>query len=638
MKDGWMKKYNIQADIGLIILVFFVVLFLISSFFVGVPVSLHNRIDNGALVIGSDINQLDGVIQLDGEWNFYTHELTDYNQEAEQEPILVRVPGTWNNPLDYKTMESKFGYGTYRLDVNLSHAEDQILALYVSCIPCAYKIYIDDKLIGQNGIIGDSLDTETADIRPKVLYFTAPADEFVITMQVSNYHFAKGGFWTNMYLGSLSNIQKFDQVKKTKDVFLMGIIFTVGVIYLFLFLTKYKLKQQLYFSMLCFLAILLIDFDDNMLIYRSFTGMRFETMVRLWYFPSSLIPFLLVLYVVELFECYQFKATISVLAFLTAVNIIDDLFVPTWISTGLSHISNIISALSLAFALFVVFVSMKNHRKKAVLYLVSFSIIFISFIYDYMLYYTNVYNLNVGATMVYAIAIIVMMQAYILAINFDEIHKQREQAIVRAAQSELAFLQAQIKPHFLYNALSAIENVCYKDSKRAGELITDLTFYLQNSFEFGNLDRFVTLEKELQFINNYIHIQKERFGDRMDYEEQIDIPLSTWIPILVLEPLVENAVQHGIAKAVAGGKVQLTANFVPEGIRYQIEDNGVGMDPQLTVHLFDEDAERRGVGLKNIQKRLHSLYGESISLNIESQINEGTKVWFILPLDEGGNP
>ena len=167
-------------------------------------------------------------------------------------------------------------------------------------------------------------------------------------------------------------------------------------------------------------------------------------------------------------------------------------------------------------------------------------------------------------------------------------------------------------------------------------MITDLTFYLQNSFEFGNLERFTTLLRELQFINNYMHIQKERFGDRINYEEQVDVPLSTRIPILALEPLVENAVQHGISKAKEGGTVRLSARKIAEGIRYQVEDNGVGMDELLMVHLFDENAERKGVGLKNIQMRLQSLYGDHIKLHVESEINVGTTVWFVLPPNEGG--
>ncbi|MEX1308541.1 MAG: histidine kinase [Eubacteriales bacterium] len=633
-----MKKSMDKVNKALIIVVLILVLFLIGNMFINLPIIAWNKVDEGSLTIDNDIKQANGIIALDGEWEFYKDELLSYNQKTEKRPILVTVPGAWNNQIKYSNMESKFGYGTYRLDVKLTHTDNKMMGLYVQCIPCAYKVFINEELVGQNGIIGDSLETEKADIRPNVLFFTAPSDEFVITMQVSNYHFAKGGFWTSMYLGSLNNIQEFNQVKTIKDMFLIGVIFAVGVIYLFLYLSKYKLKQQLYFSLLCLLAILLIDFDDNMLIYKSLSNMSFETMVRFWYIPSSLIPFLVVLYVVNLFKSLKYKEIINILALLTAINIIVDLLAPAWMSTGLSHISNIISAGSLMFALFVVFVSIKDYKKTAILYLVSFSIILISFIYDYMFYYTNVYNLNIGATITYAIVITVMLQAYILAVDFEDIFKQREQAIKQAAQSELAFLQAQIKPHFLYNALSAIEDVCYKDSKRAGELITDLTLYLQNSFEFGNLERFVTLKKELQFINNYIHIQKERFGDRMNYEEHIDIPLSTRIPILVLEPLVENAVHHGISKKVGDGTVRLTAQYIQDGIRYQIEDNGVGMDEKFMVHLFDENAERKGVGLKNIQKRLRSLYRDSISLNIESETNVGTRVWFVLPMKEGENP
>ena len=196
-----MKKPMDKVDMGFIILTLFITLFLVGNMFINVPVSYRNSDDGAALSIDSDVNQINGIIALDGEWKFYGGELLTFDQESEQKPILVEVPRTWDHSANYTNMKSKFGYGTYQLQVTAIDANNKIMGLSVNCIPCAYKIFINEKLIGQNGIIGDSMGTEKADIRPNLLYFAVPSDEFVITMQVSNYHFAKGGFWTSMYLG-----------------------------------------------------------------------------------------------------------------------------------------------------------------------------------------------------------------------------------------------------------------------------------------------------------------------------------------------------------------------------------------------------------------------------------------------------
>jgi sensor histidine kinase YesM len=196
----------------------------------------------------------------------------------------------------------------------------------------------------------------------------------------------------------------------------------------------------------------------------------------------------------------------------------------------------------------------------------------------------------------------------------------------RKLQTELKLLQSQIRPHFLYNALSAIANVCRKDGQKAEELILDLAYYMQTSFDFNSNEKLTTLEDELEYIRKYVHIEEARFGDKVKYTEQIEVPLTTQLPRFIIEPLVENAIRHGILKKKGGGEVRLHIHGVPQGICIEVIDDGIGMSREKLEEAFNEDS--KSIGLKNIQDRLIRLTGEG--LTIESVQMEHTKVSFVL--------
>ena len=223
--------------------------------------------------------------------------------------------------------------------------------------------------------------------------------------------------------------------------------------------------------------------------------------------------------------------------------------------------------------------------------------------------------------------------AFILAITYSDALTNCENALreletesERKLQTELKLLQSQIRPHFLYNALSAIANVSGKDGKKAEQLILDLAYFMQASFDFSSNEKMTTLENELEYIGKYVHIEKARFGEKVAYTEQIEVPLTAQLPRLIIEPLVENAIRHGILKKKYGGEVKLRVFEVPEGICIEIYDNGIGMSQEKLADVFQ--GESRGVGLKNIQDRLVRSGGTG--LMIESVQMEYTKVSFTI--------
>lgn len=197
---------------------------------------------------------------------------------------------------------------------------------------------------------------------------------------------------------------------------------------------------------------------------------------------------------------------------------------------------------------------------------------------------------------------------------------------------ELAFLHAQIKPHFLYNALNTIAEYCETDPHEAGKLIISLSKYLRGTLDFENVSSFVTIEKELSLVKAYLNIEKARF-DNLEVAFDIDDALSISLPPLTLQILVENAVKHGVTKLVTGGKVTISVKQREDGVMFIVEDNGVGMDIKQLDLTSKSSEKRTSIGLYNINTRLFKLYGEGIK--IESTLGVGTKASFIIP--NGGN-
>lgn len=196
-----------------------------------------------------------------------------------------------------------------------------------------------------------------------------------------------------------------------------------------------------------------------------------------------------------------------------------------------------------------------------------------------------------------------------------------------ALASEMAFLQSQIKPHFLFNALSAILSFCHTDSGRAAELIAHLSRYLRKSFDIPGTETFVRLEDELQLVDAYVEIEKARFAERLNivYDIEPNLHRARLLPLTV-QPLVENAIRHGIMKKEDGGTVRLIVRSDDGGLRVEVRDDGVGMPPDVIAPLLAglRKKEGSGVGLANIHRRLINLYGDG--LTIESREGAGTTV------------
>ncbi|MCU6708675.1 ATP-binding protein [Paenibacillus sp. J5C_2022] len=204
-------------------------------------------------------------------------------------------------------------------------------------------------------------------------------------------------------------------------------------------------------------------------------------------------------------------------------------------------------------------------------------------------------------------------------------------SISELISSEMAFLQAQIKPHFLFNAFSTILSVSYKDIGKAQSLLVELSLFLRHSFDFHNRDKLIPIRQELELVHSYLMIEKARFGDRLRMVMDVEEGLDGQIPPLIIQPLVENAVRHGIMGKVEGGEVRLSMRRDEARLYIAITDDGIGISADVLAHLGDRRHTHSGggVGLINIERRLRNHYG--VGLEIESEQGKGTTIIIRIP-------
>lgn len=226
-----------------------------------------------------------------------------------------------------------------------------------------------------------------------------------------------------------------------------------------------------------------------------------------------------------------------------------------------------------------------------------------------------------------------LMTSEIQALMEQNVYEQKQKR-----KSELKALQAQINPHFLYNTLDSIIWMSEAgENDEVVEMTSALARLLRQSI--SNDKEEVELEKEIEYVKNYLTIQKMRYKDKLEFFIYVD-PRVAHVPIikLVLQPLVENAIYHGIKYKETKGNLKIYARPVDGRVEIVVADDGIGMDEDVMEHIFDEhrkEQKRNGVGVPNVQKRLKLQYGSEYGIRYESVKGAGTKAVITIPVDGG---
>jgi two-component system LytT family sensor kinase len=214
-------------------------------------------------------------------------------------------------------------------------------------------------------------------------------------------------------------------------------------------------------------------------------------------------------------------------------------------------------------------------------------------------------------------------------VELSEMEAQGE----RLARAELRALRAQISPHFIYNALAAVASFIHSRPEEARELLTEFAEFIR--YAFARQRAYVTVADELRYVEKYLRLEQARFGERLRVRVQVDPEvLQAVLPVLSLQPLVENAVRHGVERQPEGGLVAIEGIDLGNDVALRVSDDGAGIDSERAQAALRGDGP--GIGLGNVHGRLLSTFGEGYGLAVEPPDGRGTTVVMTLPKFRAG--
>lgn len=219
-----------------------------------------------------------------------------------------------------------------------------------------------------------------------------------------------------------------------------------------------------------------------------------------------------------------------------------------------------------------------------------------------------------------------------MVVQIKELVEKVRQEEITLRKTELKALQAQINPHFLYNTLDAIAWLCEEERhKDAVEMVNSLAKLFRISISRGH--ELITIEKEMQHAKSYLKIQNFRYKNQFTYSFDVDEECLNYLcNKITLQPIIENAIYHGIDRMVDEGKINIGIHQKGDRIIFTVEDNGVGMTEEQCEEILHKDAsDRVGIGIKNVNDRIKIYFGEEYGLTIQSELDEGTRVTISMP-------
>lgn len=377
----------------------------------------------------------------------------------------------------------------------------------------------------------------------------------------------------------------------------------------------------------CFCAVMLIALNMiGQLSLLRFISMPFDLLVFIWYSSDAWVFFLLYFYIHLFYKTKVSSILLKVFLLITLAQQIIYILTPVlFYSEYLAAAASIINIVFLAGTVFVIINAIIKRQDDGWLNLLGLIIGTAAYVHDDM-YWMNIINPPYGELHHFGLLIFLFIQMILQAKRIKRYYDDKTAA-------EISFMQAQIKPHFLYNTLNTIISVSHYDGGKSRELLINFSEYLRKSFDLKGLSQIVNLEREIELTKAYTAIEQARFEERITVHYEINAHLNAKVPLLMLQPIVENAIHHGLLPKKEGGSIFVSINQQEKVIWFCVEDNGIGIDESIIGSVLS-GVQHCGIGLNNINNRLIKMYGKGLS--ISSKKGCGTKVTWSIPVKGKG--
>lgn len=646
----------------------FVVIAVIIFFILTVIFNVFNGTQKSQLLAKEGIIDLvnwdfknDGVISLDGEWEFYWNQLLTYEDFHKEIPIkpdgYFKVPSVWTNYVLNGNKLQGNGYATYRLRIKTNDM-NSLKGLKILTNSTSYKLMVNSQVIAESGTVGNTQETSAAEFKPQTVNFENSSKEFEIIVQISNFTYSRGGMWHSIYMGNDNDIRKLKEFDSGKAMFMFGVTLIMALYHINLFLLQKRAKAALYFGVLLLIVATRITITGEYLILNFISALSIKCMVSLEYMTMYWGVIMTIAFVHELYPKEISKKIMKNTVYAGIVVSIFTIITPISVFTKYLMFYEILIIAVYAYILFSIIRAVIRKREGSVLLLIEAIVVLATFIND-VLYYWNKVHDKYGPSIEIAVFMVVFIQSYILAerfsLTFDKIENLSNK-LISLDKLKDEFLAN--TSHELRTPLNGIINIT--DSLLKG--IAGKLNYEQNE----NLEVVLASSRRLyNLISDIMDISNLEHNELKIYPKPVDIRMIAERVIFSLKylkggksivfenyipknsPLVfcdeermgqifYNLLENSL-KFTEEGYIKVSSEFLNNIITIFVEDTGVGIEEKNLEGIFNSfgkinertNYEGTGIGL-SITKQLIELQGGKIG--VKSKYGTGTCFFFTLPL------
>ena len=607
---------------------FFVLTFaiLISVLFVNlckINLIKEKHIENGSISL-NDAELDSSVYTLNGTWEFYPGEL---NLSGFHAPSDVSLSDSESRRQYDTNMIDMQSYGSYHIQIQLPLSGQY--AMYTNFNFSTYHLYIKGVQINNASVIGALEEIETTSWNKQVAFFYTDSLTIDVVLFVNDSHQPKNKIVKSIYIGTPSSIDQFQILTIIENTLYLGIFLGIWF-YITIFNHSLHRKQaSASLGVFCFCTLLLQTMMNGSILMYFIKNLEIGLITRI-----ELIIFMIqgasyIGYLYHMFPDIRRKKTVQELVTADFILILIIALAPSYQWMLSNSVLLFIIGSHILLTTFLIGHSFKQNMKYISITAISMFLLFAGFLMELLKYRWSITNYIIVNNNFFILGSLVFLlcQSYVLASDIEKTFLASKQA----SHMELAFLQAQISPHFFFNVLNNISYLLDTNLSMAKELLIHFNNYLRIKHKFDfRTTLFYTLEEELELVRSYTNIERIRLHNQIELDLVIDAsPLTLKVPPFILQPLVENAIKHGFTSKPLNIKVSIQKEKTYAHVT--IEDNGKGMGFDLITQLLKPNQERFGVGIKNINDRLRKCYNQQ--LDIQSTLGFGTIIQFDIPTE-----
>ena len=581
-------------------------------------------------VIGYDFANGDDVA-LAGEWEFYwdKHIVSDNIKNAEPD-LYVSVPSSWTDYEVNGESLSNGGIASYRIIVeNLSSSHPIVVS--TMNLPGKCQVFIDGEFAFSNRSVPCNVHKGKSVFEPYAEPFELNPDKksYEVVIEVECEY--SSGLTVAPVLSDYNRYIDNMMSSVALRFMLIGIVAFFAIGSGLLGAMRKKFFSQFWLILLCaiFIFRMLISNEGYMISHNFFGNINYEIMMTLIYVSTYIIKLCMLMHLINVLGLKINHITLVAIAAVFLLCAFIPYFTYDYIYIARAYIwIQLVVYIFDGYMIYKLSDAVIKKERFSIMYLVLYCICATSLVIDNLFLYGYISD-SVSFVMPVSCLLFIAFMLLVHLVHMIDTHKRAQKTAElekELSEMNMTLMLSQIQPHFMYNALNTIKYLTKKDPQKAESAVVKFSGYLRANMDSLTQKEPIDFPKELEHVRNYAEIEKLRFGDRLQVEYDIQTTDFT-IPPLTIQPIVENAIKHGVNQKPEGGIVRIKSYETEDSFIVCVEDNGVGYDVNEK-----KDDGRSHVGMTNIKKRLEVMLGACVTT--ESKIGEGTTVTVKIPKEE----